>query len=271
VTFGLLNEALGRASPALTGVLTVQTMVSIALVRWGTAAQRKEWLPRLAGGSLIAGFALTEPGGGSDLEHQRTAFTRRDGRLVLNGTKRWISCGQFAGVFLVFARLDGLATAALVPAESPGLRIEPITDLMGFRAAGLAQLDFHEVEVPIGNLVGKPGFGLSHVAQVGLHYGRISTACSALGLLRGCFEESVAWAGSRRIGEEMLGDLGMARSLIARMGTDLGAATALCRLRAHADGEVLHLASCRARSLRRGPAARRRRVSRFERGVTLLP
>jgi alkylation response protein AidB-like acyl-CoA dehydrogenase len=99
---------------------------------------------------------------------------------------------------------------------------------MGFRAAGLAELHFEDVAVPATNVVGKPGFALSHVAPLGLHYGRISTACSALGLLRGCFEESVAHASRRRIGDQTVGDLGMIRSLIARMGTDLEAAGLLC-------------------------------------------
>jgi hypothetical protein len=99
---------------------------------------------------------------------------------------------------------------------------------MGFRAAGLAKLTLENVEVPISNIVGKAGFGFSHVAPVGLQYGRISTACSALGLLRGCFEESIAHASERRIADRTVGELGMIRTLIARMGTDLQAGTLLC-------------------------------------------
>ncbi len=71
VTFGLLNEAVGKGSSALTGVLTVQAMVSMALQKWGSAAQREHWLPRLASGESIAAFALTEPAGG-----QRPAIAR---------------------------------------------------------------------------------------------------------------------------------------------------------------------------------------------------
>jgi len=97
-----------------------------------------------------------------------------------------------------------------------------------FRAAGLAQLRFHEVPVPAANLVGKPGFALSHVAPVGLQYGRISTACSSLGLLRACFEESTDCAVSRKVGGQRVGDLGMIQSLIAEMGANLEAAGLLC-------------------------------------------
>jgi glutaryl-CoA dehydrogenase (non-decarboxylating) len=230
VTFGLLNEALGRGSSSLTGVLTVQSMVSMALVKWGTEEQKRTWLPPLAKGEMIGAFALTEPGAGSALQSLATEITRSSGRdsLVLNGTKRWITCAQRAGVFLVFGKLEQRSVACLVPRDAPGLEIEPIHDLIGFRSAGLAQITFTDVEVPVANIVGKPGFALSHVAPVGLQYGRISTACSALGLLRGCFEESIAYAAVRKIDERTVGEIGMIRTLIARMGTDLEAGGLLC-------------------------------------------
>jgi alkylation response protein AidB-like acyl-CoA dehydrogenase len=240
VTFGLLNEALGRGSSSLNGVLTVQTMVSKALLKWGSVEQIRKWIPMLAQGEIIGAFALTEPGGGSDIHSLVTEFTdSRGDSLVLNGAKKWISCGQFASLFLVFGKLGDRSLACLVPRETPGLEVEPIHDLMGFRAAGLAKLTFNNVEVPPANVVGKPGFALSHIAPVGLHYGRISTACSALGLLRGCFEESVTWAATRKIGNQPLGDIGMIRSLIAEMGTDLEAGSFLCHSACRAADENL--------------------------------
>lgn len=240
VTFGLLNEAFGRWSPSLTGVLTVQAMVSRALLKWGSVEQIQKWIPLLAKGEIIGAFALTEPGAGSDIHSLVTEFTHSDGGfLVLNGTKKWISCAQFASLFLVFGKLGGRSLACLVPRETPGLEVEPIHDMMGFRAAGLAKVAFNNVEVPSANVVGKPGFALSHVAPVGLHYGRISTACSALGLLRGCFEESVAWAATRKIGDQRLGDIGMIRSRIAEMGTDLEAGSFLCHSACRAADENL--------------------------------
>ncbi len=230
VTFGLLNEALGRGSSALTGVLTVQSMISMALLKWGTDEQKQRWLPPLAKGEMIGAFALTEPGAGSALQSLTTEFTPAPGgdALLLNGRKQWITCAQLAGVFLVFGKLGKQSLACLVPRATPGLEIEPIQGLLGFRASGLAKLSFSNVEVPAANIVGKPGFALSHVAPVGLQYGRISTACSGLGLLRGCFEASIAYAATRKIGEKTVGELGMIRSLIARMGTDLEAGSFLC-------------------------------------------
>ena len=230
VTFGLLNEALGRHDSAYTGFVTVQSMISAALTKWGTVAQRRAWLPGLARGETIGAIALTESGGGSDLQAMTTRFTRAGSGddLVLNGEKKWISCAQLADVFLIFGKLEEKTLACLVPRDSAGLAIEPIQNLLGFRAGGLGRLSFHDVRVPAANIVGKPGFALSHVAPVSLHLGRISTACSALGLLRGCFEESTSFAAARHVGPQRIGDFGMIQSLLARMGADLAAAELLC-------------------------------------------
>ena len=230
VTFGLLSEALGRGSSSVAVLVTVQAMVSMALLKWGTSEQKAEWLPPLAKGKILGAFALTEPGAGSATDSLTTEFRRAgSNEFTLHGTKRWISCAQMAGVFLVFGKLDQQPAACLVPRNSPGLRIEPITDLLGFRAAGLGQVSFDGVSIPATNMVGKPGFALSHVATLGLQHGRISTACSGLGLLRGCFEESISYASTRKIGENYVGDLGMIRSLITKMGTDLRAGQLLCQ------------------------------------------
>jgi alkylation response protein AidB-like acyl-CoA dehydrogenase len=230
VTFGLLNEALGRHDSAYTGFVTVQSMISMALAKWGTVDQRREWLTPLARGEKIGAFALTEPAGGSDLQAMTTRFARsgHGDELILSGEKKWISAGQLADVFLVFGKLEGQPVACLVPRDSARFEIEPIKNLLGFRAAGLARLRFHDVPVPAANIVGKPGFALSHVAPLGLHFGRISTACSALGLLRGCFEESTAYAAERNAGTRSIGEFGMIQSMIARMGADLEAAELLC-------------------------------------------
>jgi alkylation response protein AidB-like acyl-CoA dehydrogenase len=171
-----------------------------------------------------------------------TELTPAGDHFILNGSKKWISCAQHAAVFLVFGKLEQHSVACLVPRDTPGLRVEPIHDLMGFRGAGLAEIHFNGVEVPTDNLVGRPGFALSHVAAVGLQYGRISTACSGLGLLRGCLEESIAYAATRKIGERTMGDIGMIRSLIARMGTDFEAGSLLCHSACQAQEDNLPVA-----------------------------
>jgi alkylation response protein AidB-like acyl-CoA dehydrogenase len=235
VTFGLLNEAFGRGSAPLTDLLTVQAMVSMTVLKWGTAEQKSRWLPPLALGEMIGAFALTEPGGGSDLQSLQTQFTESgNGSYRLNGQKTWISYGQTAGVFLVIGYAGSLPLACLLPRDTAGLTVEPITGMLGYRAAGLARVTFTDVAVSAADLLGKPGVALSYIAPIGLQYGRISTACSALGLLRGCFEEASIRAATRKIGTGNAGNFGMIRTLLARMGTDLHAAQLLC------------LAACRA-------------------------
>src|SRR5262245_13678257 len=158
ITFGLLNEALGRFCSALTDVLTVQTMVSTALLKWGSAEQKQTWLRPLAEGRITAAFALTEPTAGSAVQSISANLAPSGDGFVLNGRKKWISWAQFADVLLVFAKLGERPTACIVPHESAGLSIEPIRDLMGFRAAGLAEVRFESVKVPAANVVGKAGF-----------------------------------------------------------------------------------------------------------------
>ncbi len=229
VTFGLLNEAFGRESAALTDLITVQAMVSMALLKWGSAAQKDRWLPPLARGEIIGAFGLTEPSGGSNLQALQTQFSEAGGGAFrLNGRKTWISYGQTAGVFVVVGHAGSLPTACIVPRDAAGVKVEPITGMIGYRAAGIATITFTDVEVPAENVIGKPGVALSYVAPVGLQYGRISTAWSAVGLLRACLEESVSRAAARRLGGSTVGDFGATRSAIARMGTDLNAASLLC-------------------------------------------
>lgn len=240
VTFGLLNEAFGRASVALTDLLTVQAMVSMSLLKWGSEEQKSRWLPSLARGEIIGAFALTEPGGGSDLQSLATQFTDSGGGSYrLNGEKTWISYGQSADVFLVIGYTGSQALACMVPRDSAGVKIEPITGMLGYRAAGLAKITFTDVAIPANDVIGKPGVALSYIAPVGLQYGRISTACSALGLLRACFEESTSRSGVRKTGSGTIGGLGMIRTMIAKMGTDLHAAALLCLAACRANDERL--------------------------------
>ena len=237
VTFGLLNEAVGRGISSLTDLLTIQAMVSSTLIKWGTSEQKSKWLEPLARGEIIGAFSLTEPNVGSAIQSLETKINKRGDKYILNGRKRWTSYGEKAGLFLIFGKDEDKSIACLLSKDTPGLEISPIKNMMGFRAAHMAQLNFHEIEIPESDIVGKPGFALSHVASIGLHYGRISTSCSALGLLRACFEESVIYSSKRKIGNKFVGEEGMIRTLIARMGTDLHAASLLCYSACKAEDE----------------------------------
>jgi alkylation response protein AidB-like acyl-CoA dehydrogenase len=237
VTFGLLNEAIGAASSSLCALFTVQTMVAMPLVKWGSKEQQKQFLEPMARGDILASFATTEPKVGSDIQSIQTTLTPRGDAYLLNGTKRWITYSGIADIFLVFAKTtdEGKPVACIVRSKAPGVKVTRLEEMLGFRGVYLSQIDFDQCEIRPGDLVGKPGFALSYVAPYGLHYGRLSTAWSSLGLLRACLETGTAFVAQRRAFAHSLIDHGQIRELIADMGVDLEAARLLCLHAALAD------------------------------------
>jgi hypothetical protein len=228
ITFGLLSEALGAGCAAARSVLTVHGMVIRAISRWGTAPQRDEWLGRLAAGSTVAGFALTEPGAGSDAA-AIAATARRDGTgFVLDGVKRWVTYGRRATLFLVFARLAGRDAAFLVERDRPGLVVAPIDGLLGARASMLAELRFQHCRVPAAALVGRPGFGLSTVAADALELGRYSVAWGCVGLAQACLDATVRYTGQREQFGTRLSGQPLVQRMVADMVTGVAAARLLC-------------------------------------------
>lgn len=228
VTFGLLNEAMGAVSASLCAVFTVQTMVAMPLVKWGTDDQRTRWLQPLASGELVASFAMTEPKVGSDIQAVETTFTPKGNAWVLNGTKKWITMSAIADIFLVFGKWEDKSMACIVRSDAPGVKVTPLKDLLGFRAAHLSQIEFENCEIPQEDIIGKPGFVMQYVAPLGLHFGRISTAWNGTGLLRACFETSAAYAAERRQFGMPVMDHGAVRGLITNMGVNMEAARYMC-------------------------------------------
>jgi len=104
VAFGLLNEELGRGCSSIRSLLTVHSMAALTIWRWGTEAQKAEWLEKLGQGQAIAAFALTESEAGSDAREIRTEAVASGDDFLLSGHKKWITFGQMADLFLVFAR-----------------------------------------------------------------------------------------------------------------------------------------------------------------------
>ncbi|MEO5330690.1 MAG: acyl-CoA dehydrogenase family protein [Magnetococcus sp. YQC-5] len=229
VTFGLLCEEIGRGSASLLSLLTVHGMVCQALVIWGSEEQQRTWLPRLAAGELIAAFALTEPNIGSDAKNVETRVTQlQAGSYILNGEKKWISCGQIADLFLVFGQLDGKPVAFLVEKACLGFSRSPMTGLLGFRAAMLASLSMVECVVPEENMVGRPGFGFSHVAGAALDHGRFCVGCGCVGLARACLEASLEYTDQRKQFGVALREHALIQRMIADMITHIEAARMLC-------------------------------------------
>jgi len=228
ITFGLLNEEFGRACSSLRSLLTVHNMVAHALLRWGSKMQKEYWLPKLLSGEVIASFCLSEPGVGSDAKSVETTATLSGDSYLLNGRKKWITFGQIAGLFLVFGQCEGKGAAFLIEKESPGLSIKPINGMLGVRASMLAELHLKDCRVPKENLLGRVGFGFSHVAASALDYGRYSVAWGCVGIAQACVDASLKYAEERKQFGAYLKDHQLIRRMLSNMITNVKAARLLC-------------------------------------------
>jgi alkylation response protein AidB-like acyl-CoA dehydrogenase len=228
---GELCAHFGGVCSALRSLVTVQGMVAAAVLRWGTENQRAGWLPRLARGELLAGFAATEPGAGSDLSAVSTCAVAEAGQFRLHGRKVWITFGQLADVFLVLAQLDGQPVTMLVESDRPGVAVEPVGGQLGMRAAHLAHVRFDGVLVPPKNCLGPPGFGLSHVAATALDHGRFTVAWGCVGMAEACLRYAAAHAADRAQGGARLAEH---QAVCGMLGRCLASASAARQVCAHA-------------------------------------
>lgn len=238
VEWGEALESIGEASMSLLSVLTVHAMCAHAVSRWAEADVRQEWLADLLSGKKLGGFALSEPGVGSDAKAVTTQFRDDADTWRVTGTKRWISASELADVFLVLGQTSQGPTAALVPRETPGLTITPISGVLGFRAARQCELTFRDVVVPKRWTLAGEGMGFSHVANSALDLGRFCIACGSTGLIRACVRASVDYARSRKQFEVALSEHQLIQAMIADMTTSYRAARALWRQAAQSREEL---------------------------------
>jgi glutaryl-CoA dehydrogenase (non-decarboxylating) len=228
ITYGLVTEEIGRGCSSLRSLLTVHDMVSEAVRRWGSPFLKRETLPRLARAEILAALALSEPQVGSDAASVETEAVRDGEDFVLHGRKKWITFGMIADLFLVFARCGGQVAAFAVPAATAGLTRQPITTIVGTRASLLAELTLAGCRVPADHLVGRVGFGFSHVASTALDHGRYSVAWGAVGIVQACLDACLAYTAERRqFGKPLAGHQLVQRKL-TRMIADARAARLLC-------------------------------------------
>ncbi|UCG12328.1 MAG: acyl-CoA dehydrogenase family protein [Deltaproteobacteria bacterium] len=228
LTWGLLCEEIGRGSASLVSLLTVHSMVSQTLAKWGNEEQRKKWLPKLATGESIGAFGLTEPEVGSDGKSVLTEAIADGNDHIVNGEKRWISFGQIADLFLILAQLQGKPTAFLIERNTEGFSAEPISGMLGFRSAMLAELNMNDCRIPSGNMVGNIGFGFSHVAGTALDHGRYCISWASLGLLQGCVNACLEYAGQRRQFGAFIKDHQLVQEMITEMAVHAKAARLMC-------------------------------------------
>lgn len=205
------------------------------LVGFGTDEQRRRWLPELASGEVVASFALTEPGAGSNPAGLRTTATADGEGWVIEGGKQFITNAPDAGLFVVFARLrpapaQGVGIAVfLVPADSAGLEVGPKDAKMGHEGSGTAEVTFRGVRVGPEALVGGDAEAGYRAALTSLARGRVHIAALAVGCAQRALDESVAHAASATQGGTVIGDFQLVQAMLADQLIGLEAGRSLVR------------------------------------------
>ena len=228
VSFGLLCATIGRGSASLLSLLTVQSMASFTVERWGTEIQRSEILPSIATGRSIVCVAITEPNAGSDVAAIESVATKVEGGYQLSGVKTWISFGQIADAALVVARLNGNLCTFFVRTDAEGFQREVISGMYGFKAGMLATITLQNCFVPEHAIVGSVSFGMMQVVGSMLNIGRMAIAWGGVGLAQACLEHSVNYANQRVQFGLPLRDHQLIKGLVADMFTDLRASEVVC-------------------------------------------
>jgi glutaryl-CoA dehydrogenase (non-decarboxylating) len=228
IRHGLMHEALGAGSASIQGLVNVHHMGGSIVARWGNAAQKDYWVPRLTSGECLAGLAITEPNVGSDAAAVELQATAVQGGYTLEGTKTWITCGQSADVFFVLSRTEKGPAIFIVPSNTEGLTRTPIRGMLGCRGYMLATLQFERCYLPEEFLIGRPPFGLTHLAATGLDHGRLNLAWACVGMARTCLEACIRYTQTRRQFNAPLAEFQLVQRMICRMTTDIEAARLLC-------------------------------------------
>lgn len=251
-----LAMELGYTSLALRSLFgTSNGIAGQVLVGFGTDAQRQEWLSRIASGEVVASFALTEPGAGSNPAGLRTRAVRDGADWVIDGAKRFITNAPTADLFVVFARTrpaegtDAGIAVFLVPRETPGVEVGPQDRKMGQEGALTADVTFTGVRVPGTALVGGDEQTGYRAAMTSLARGRVHIAALAVGCAQRALDESVAYAASATQGGTVIGEYQLVQAMLADQQTGVMAGRALVReaARLYVSGEDRRIAPSTAK------------------------
>lgn len=232
VSYALAMEEIARACGSTAVIMSVNnSLVCDPLLKYGSEAQKKEFLTPLAAGEQLGCFGLTEPASGSDASNMAT-FAEEDGdHWILNGSKNWITNGPHADVILVFATHERDAgyrgtTAFIIPKDTPGYNPQPRDHKLGIHAAHSCTVFFENCRVPKSQQLGDKGMGFK-IAMSTLDGGRIGVAAQALGIARAALEESIAYSKERKAFGEPIANKQAIQFMIADMATELDAARLL--------------------------------------------
>ena len=232
VSYVLMLEEVARVHTAMsTAIGVTNSAVQAPLVMFGNEAQKRKYLRRMATGETLGAFCLTEPAAGSDAAGIQARAVRDGNVYKLNGTKTWVTNGNVAGVYVVFAKTDPAAggkgvSAFLVEPDLPGFRRGRHEEKMGQHSSPSVEILLNDCLVPVENRLGEEGQGL-RIALGALDGGRIGIAAQGVGLAQGALEQTLKYAKERRAFGKNLAEFQAIQWMIADMQTEIAAARGL--------------------------------------------
>lgn len=222
----IIFEALAYGCPVIASYLSIHNMVAAMIARFGSNAQRTEWMPKLASLEWASSYCLTEPGSGSDAAALKTRAEQNGDHYVLNGSKQFISGAGAASFYLVMVRTgdegpSGISTV-IVDKDTPGLSFGGLERKMGWNAQPTRTVNFDNARVPVTNRLGAEGEGFKF-AMLGLDGGRINIAACSIGAAQSAFDRSITYMHERRAFGSSLSDFQGLQFKAADMATELEA------------------------------------------------
>jgi alkylation response protein AidB-like acyl-CoA dehydrogenase len=203
-TYARVVELVSTVWMSLSGIFNSHLIMAAAVQRFGTAEQKRHFLPRFASGELRGGLALTEPDCGTDLQAIRTTARRDGDHYVINGTKTWISNGIYGQCFALLVKTDAAAEprhrgmSLFLAEKGPGFTVSRKLEKLGYKGIDSAELVFSDYRVPRDRLIGaSEGRGLQH-ALGGLELGRINVAARGVGVAQAALDEAVRYSQLRK-------------------------------------------------------------------------
>ena len=232
-TFAVVFEELSKGWMSLTGPLGTHHILAYVIAAYGTDELKQRFLPKMAEGAIRGGLALTEPGGGSDMQNLQTSAVKDGEEYVINGNKMFISNGASGNAFAVLARTDKAAdpphrgiSCFVVEKPAAGFSVAQKLDKLGYRGIDTTELVFDNVRIPTQNLVGDEGRGFGYVMS-GLEGGRINVAARAVGVATAAFDAAIKYAQQRESFGQPIAQHQAIQLKLAEMATDIEAARLL--------------------------------------------
>ena len=233
-TFALIFEELSKGWMSLTGPLGTHHILAYVISTYGTEEMKQRFLPKMSEGVIRGGLALTEPGGGSDMQNLQTSAVKDGEEYVINGNKMFISNGEHGNAFAVLARTDKTAepphrgiSCFVVEKPAAGFTVAQKLDKLGYRGIDTTELVFDNVRVPTENLVGEAeGQGFRQVMS-GLEGGRINVAARAVGVATAAFDAAIKYAQQRESFGKPIAQHQAIQLKLAEMATNIEAARLL--------------------------------------------